>query len=872
MQLTFSNASERLRYAYEISRQIFFGEKPEAGRDDLLPLQIYQMRESGYIPDDPGVYMVMDHGSGDVATSHDTKAHAVGYPQVKMFKELQSMLFDTDRVAHIVGEDFLTRTFKKLDKEAFLDRPTIYVPGDFYDMGVQTRLWKEVLDGRKFDTPQIIYNPDGFWDSLYEFAGQGGDFDAHSYEDQNIFVVRSKEELKTVLNVNGMPSAQAPADESFGPDGIKVEPGSVIAHASNNGAKRNKTLIRFLEERHDVYPLSMQNILGPVMDQEEDGGTGNANTRRKTKGTIERLMDAKESGFLQQELAKQGYDVDKFWALTTDVIVEFEQYGLAERPELAEYKTQLRPGQPFPGSEMAYVVKVHGLETLCSDINKAFDNMEKEGLPVSRKMKIRESMELFRPGNKGEKPEIYTAFAEQTYDFLHEPQPRLSGAIELEDVIAFEGESESVGTMQRRLGRWPSETYEMRVLETLAYMTGIPKQPENAPSMLQKPKGEKVILTDRHFTGTWKPEMLTREFGNKAKGLEKEGYVIPDQEDYQVQDFVSEWTDFSSRADGIVIMPPTGQETPEQLAMRAMLEFSWSVGQQLIDPLIAGKPRVQMDKALLDAKALLVRTGRDPVAPEAAYSFLPDFPNLAEALDASWNLHDYNPDPHLSDISDDVPLSTKDAIAFIGSAQTRQEDVLLKSSYATYLAHANGFDVRHGLGADGSMIEFIRGGVHAQNEGYDAHQVGVTTPLAFIEGDPKEFREQEDWPAAIVPTMQQRISGVINKDVVAVNTIGGGPGTMQEVLYALIENIKGNADRIITVDDEPLRLRDETVKAWSPVFENVLPGLDLEKYNLHYVDTAEQAIELSILHTNNIGANDNDAYYDEIDNNPQLTA
>ena len=854
----------KLEQVFAISEGIYSGEKPNCEDDLLIPLQICKMREEGFIPDDPEIYMIVDEGNLSFSESHDTKSHAVGYDQVKLYQEMNALFAEIGRKAHIPGENFLTRNFDDLNGELSLDLPRLFVPGDFYDMGAQAYMLWEATQGQVFENPQIIYNPDGYWDSLYEFLGQGGDFRPESYHDQNVFIVSTKEELKNILRFRG---AEFDATFEGAEAPVTVLPGSTIAHASNNGAKRNKTLGQMLEQRMEVYPLSMQNILGPVMDQEEDGGTGNANARRKTRGAIDKLVDAKGSGLLDQELTKLGYDPDKFWGLTNDVIIEFLQPGLEDRPELAEYKTELRPGQMFPGSEMAYVAKVHGLETLGTDINHAFDNMEAEGKDVDRRVRVRTSIELFRAEEpKGDgRSVIYTAFGEQTYDFLPQFQPASSNVCDLEDLIAFQGQTESVGSIQRKTGLHP-DTHDGKAIHAIAHIADIPKQEVGAPALLlRSDEKEKIILTDRHFTGTWEPEMLRDEFAHRVSGMRGQ-YRIPDQDDYQAHNYALDWTRFTSQADGIIILPRTGIETPQQLAMRAMLEVSWSVGQQLMEAHVAGKPRVQMDDELVKAKALLVRTERDSVSPEASYSRLQKHGTLADALNAGWNLHDYNPHPFVPDVSSSVAIPRSPsgrAAALVGSAKTRNPDVLFKSLYMAFRAHEKGLDVRHGLGADGSMIEFIRGGIEAEKAGYDAHQVGVTCPMAFIEGDPEEYRKQKNWPKAVVSTMPQRVTGIINEDAKSVNAIGGGAGTGQEILYPLIENIMGRGNRIITVDDEPLRLTNSWERAWSPVLEKLMPGVDLDQYGLHYVDDPDQAIEMSVAHCDMLDEQEDQAYHND---------
>ncbi len=635
-------------------------------------------------------------------------------------------------------------------------------------------------------------------------------------------------------------------------DDLVVEKGAKILMGSNTPVKRRDAASAFQQFEADAKLRYIKDFLPVLPNAAEDTGVGEGNVGQKTDNAHEAL-------------ARVGYDEVNSFVYNTDIVIEFEQPDLHEHPFLKDYKHLYIDGQNFPGTEMAPMALVNGFETLMHDINRALNDIEEKHGTVDRGLKIKTVGEFSRVGS----PETaITVAGRRDYVMLREPMPAEGeedlGVYDLDYFLAFPDKPDvSVQSQKDEMDvACHPDSHNARAVKKLIETVGIPiksdaKREFSAPGIILHPKSERgggqaVIVTDRHFTGTWGREAHD-PYDNWVKSqigqLERHGYRLADIDEFDTkmpfhqQEFLPDGpsTDisclvkFMQQVDGVVFLPfkPTGNIVEDTMTMlkRDMLFNMRRDLHNLGDGHVKGRPDVVLDSKLVDRHLHLLRLGTTAMRVASAFQIHRDGEQLFQTLNRGWENHEYvmTPfEPQDSTIKAVVPEFTdQPGVAFIGNATSENPEVLDTSYQVARLFYENGYAGSEGHGGKGSMNQYARAAVDLSEEGYEITRRGITTPIATMEGDPKGAREHGFIPIS-VPHMAYRIPGIIAPDIRSVIVDKGGPGTQTEWNYSALDNVNrlvhGLEQRGVVINNAAARFREGVIYNYQNLPEQYGPA------------------------------------------------
>jgi len=622
-------------------------------------------------------------------------------------------------------------------------------------------------------------------------------------------------------------------------ENLVVQKGAKILMGSNTPVKRRDAASAFEQFDADVKLKYIKDYLPVLPNAAEDTGVGEGNVGQKTDNAHEAL-------------ARVGYDDDNSFVYNTDIVIEYEQPDLHEHPFLSDYKHLHIDGQNFPGTEMAPMALVNGFETLMHDINRALDDIEQKHGHVDRGLQIKTVGQFSRAGS----PETaITVIGRREYAMLRKPMPAEGeedlGVYDLDYFLAFPDTPDvSVQSQKDDLDvACHPDSHNARAVKNLISAVGVPiksdaKREFSGPAVIQHPKAERgggqaVIVTDRHFTGTWgrhAGDPVEAHIKSQIPSLERHGYRMADIDEIDTampflqQEFLPEGpstdisclVNFMQQVDSVVFLPfrPTGNIVEDTVAMlkRDMLFNMRRDLHNLGDAHVKGRPDVVMDPVLVDRHLHLLRLGTTAMRVGSAFQMPRDGEQLYQTLNRGWEDHEYVLEPYEpqdNTIRAVVPeFSDQPGVAFIGNATSESPRVLGMSYDVARIFYENGYAGSEGHGGKGSMNQYARAAIDAAAAGHDVIRRGITTPIATMEGDPEGARENGFIPISL-PHMAYRIPGIIAPDVRTVIVDKGGPGTQTEWNYSALDNVNrlihGLEPRGIVINNAPNRFRSDPV-------------------------------------------------------------
>jgi predicted Rossmann-fold nucleotide-binding protein len=511
--------------------------------------------------------------------------------------------------------------------------------------------------------------------------------------------------------------------------------------------------------------------------------------------------------------------------MVSDVTAATLQPGLAEHPFMEKYRHVMKPGQAFPGSEMALIERTTNMDTLFHDINRAFDDMESKGIKVDRRIEFQAMIYAFPlnqqiPANPTEEDIKFVAVSgSQIYDIRKTPLPLNFSGNDLDSYLALKDFPDtSIAEMQLK-GRMIERTHYARAYEALERVLKFPKKEVFSPA-IQRVAKDAVVLTDRHFLGTWtKPgDVFTKA---QLRDLESHGYRFGEVWDGPRD--IDGIEEFRKGAHAFITLPYTyanvfnKEDLLRTKLERLLMILGRDVDDELSDPYVRGRPHLVLDPEYRRVKAFAYRMGLSGKVP-AWDSHIKSFgDDLGRVLNSLWVHSEYVHSPHIPQWESlpDMPRSPKDVnIAMLGSAKSWNRTALRNSRAVTAAYHDAGYGIIDGYGGEGHMNEFAQAAVDRFRAGHkDDWRLGITTPLAFIEKEPKGLERTHLAAHNIsMPSKTERM-----KAIFAQASFGhmrpGGLGTTEEGVYNMVLNVNG-ADCPLIVDSECLPFRGKHFNAY----------------------------------------------------------
>ncbi|NCC22069.1 MAG: hypothetical protein EOM26_06355 [Alphaproteobacteria bacterium] len=812
-------------------------------KDSGLYRQFLRMDAQGMMSEHPGAYV---NTNGDTTGPASTARLPLTWRAVRTQIRLREACQAKGLSPWIIGEHFHSRHAAQVDELLKKPGPKIVGPGNFYEAlvilkaleGADRRFGRK---GKAKPKPLVVYNPRGedgrgFWDDLFAYVG----LDTEKLKQARIHICETEAEVADQYGkITRAGKIRKAFNEAAPPVDVRAD--RVVYFCSNNRKKGFDFAQLFRECGIATDFRYLSDLVGAMPNAPEESGTGEGNAMSKAKAAAVLVKSLERHGGLTDE---RGYKAGSA-TLSSDIVMEFHEPGLIDHPRMQKYRHLVLPGQEkrIPGSEMAYMAQVAGMDSFFDDVNAAFDDMEQsradpEGR-VDRRLTIRSSLILSEVKGSGRSCAVTGV---QTYQLLRQPQPSDCDCFELENHIAFQDRPDvSVAEIQERDGRMHLETHNARAVRALIKVAQLPLRPGGEPRPWIKPRLV-LLLTDRNLMGNLDPTDLCEVQGNEFN-LAQNGYRI--SRDPIELSSMADFRELKRKFRGLIVFPPRQDMTLLDKVRRLTLVSSWVVGQSLGDHAIKGGPVVLADPALHKLFASLHRKGKSALLPEHSYRDPLRSGGLVNGLDASWKPHEFIRYPRDAQRWDfDIPQSPRTFnVAFLGSAKSQDLDGLTDSRRLVRGFIAKGWGIRHGHGGEGDMNEFAQAGIDAARNGENVWQFGVTTPLAAIEKNPPGY-EDAGFEWTMVPDMEDRVPGILMPDVQVCVARRGGPGTVQEIAAAMLDNLTGKASRKIIICNDPEYHCGRKLGPWDGLLE-MFSAKELSDMNVEVVRTVGQALHVA---------------------------